>query len=675
MRSNRGCGRASRYGYDTLTIFRPKLYQVLLCRIPAYKILFSKRVTSTVQSSEGIKVYCEDGSTFNGDILVAADGGASPIRKAMYTEIKKRTKKVFHPQDYALPKLDQRCIVGVTEPLSVKQYPILASKECEMLLVMPKDNNCMVWWVPMEGRRFGWGITSPLPTAVPHANDKNKKHESKSSQHHHQQQHLRETTPDITSSSFDTPHSPSSTHGGSGGLGHRQFSSLSGTSYSPPSSTSSSSIHNGYTSHNTSGYNGGGSDNGMPTNSSITSANDLKRRQSSGRLSKISSSSSNNSTSHQTNTFQKYPPVLVHANSTILTPPLELKDLPNDLTWTGLDPKYGIDESIREQPSPFGGTFGDILDATSRKMISMAVVEEKFYHTWHFGRTLLLGDGRTLTTITLILSLCALLPSSGHATTQAVLDSISLASLLYDLPSNSATDIEALFRVQFERRGPSAKAAVTASRQQDQLLFNRKLTGKFIRKMASNWVSERIQMKLGDRVFDARPILPFLKHVPARGTAKNTDKTDVPLTKDKRFEIARRKSVSSGYLTTGSGSGSGFGSGNGGGDRRGSFEYGGYSGSNDTSNNNKGNTGANSNGNGNGRSLDMTFETPSYPYSTSMPSVILPGGVMHPIMPMTRPMSSKTDIEGTLIPMLSRPPEKNQYQQESVGSGHWGLYQ
>ncbi|KAF9912286.1 hypothetical protein EC991_000178 [Linnemannia zychae] len=633
-----------RYGYSTLTIFRPKLYQVLLSRIPAYKILFSKRVTSTVQSSEGIKVQCEDGATFSGDILVGADGGASPIRKAMYNEIKKRTKKLFHPQDYALPKLDQRCIVGVTEPLSVKQYPILASKECEMMLVMPKDSNCMVWWVPMEGKRFGWGITSPMPSAGHHSNIKKRKEESKSTQ--------QETTSDTvtTSSSLDIPHSPSSIHGN--GVSHRQFSSLSGTSYSPPSSTSSLSIHGGYSGHHTSnniqsGYSAGGSDNGMSTSSYIASspsasaviaaqqASSLKKRQSFGRLSKMSSSSSQS-------TFQKYPPVLVHAasygssGSTILSlPTLELKDLPNDATWSSLDLKYDIDESIREQTSPFGGTFGDILDATSRKMISMAVVEEKFYHTWHFGRTILIGD-----------SCHKLLPSSGHAATQAILDSISLASLLYDLPSNSATDIEALFRIQFERRGPGAKAAVTASQQQEQLLFNR---------MASNWVSEKIKIQMGDRLFDARPLLPFLKQVPTRGYAKNTDKTSVPLIKDKRFELARRKSVSSGYLT-----GGGTGSRSRGGSRRGSFDYG-YNGSGNS-------------GDGNERSLNMTFETPSYPYSTSMPSVILPGGAMHPSLPMTRPMSSMMDIEGTLIPMLSRPPEKKSFQQEPA-AGHWGLYQ
>ncbi|KAF8949366.1 hypothetical protein BGZ47_005589 [Haplosporangium gracile] len=639
-----------RYGYDTLTIFRPKLYNVLLSRIPAYKILFAKRVTSTVQSSEGIKVQCEDGSTYNGDILVAADGGASPIRKAMYTEIKKQTKKGVHPQDYALPILDQRCIVGVTEPLSVKQYPILASKSCELMLVMPRDTNCMVWWVPMEGRRFGWGVTSPMPSTIHPSNTKKKKEESKSNG----QNHLRETTTDTTTSSvFDMPHSPSSTHGAGEEGAHRQFSNLSGTSYSPPSSNSSSSIHGGYSSNIQSYSNGGGgSDNGVSSNSNITTSTannvnlnlNLKKRQSFGRLSKISSSSSSNGS--QTN-FQKYPPVLVSANSHIFRLPLELKDLPNDRTWSSLDTQYGIDESIREQASPFGGTFGDIIDMTSRKMVTMCVVEEKFYHTWHFGRTILLGD-----------SCHKLLPSSGHGATQAVLDSISLASLLYDLPSNSATDIEALFRIQFERRGPPAKAAVTASQQQDQLLFNRNLSGKFIRKMASNFVSEKIKIKLGDRLFDARPVLPFLKQVPTRGQAKNTDKTDVLLTQDKRFELARRKSVSSGYLTSGSGSGSASGS------RRGSFDCG-SSGDRDRSK-----------ASGNGKSLDMTFEMPSYPYSTSMSSVILPGGTMLSSLPMTRPMSSMMDIEGTLIPMLSRPPEKHPYKhQQESNPGHWNLYQ
>ncbi|KAF9929871.1 hypothetical protein FBU30_001120 [Linnemannia zychae] len=614
-----------RYGYDTLTIFRPKLYSVLLSRIPAYKILFDKRVSSTVQGTEGIKVQCEDGSTYNGDILVAADGGASPIRKAMYKEIKKRTKKGFNQQDYALPKSDQRCIVGVTEPISVKQYPILESKACELILVMPKDNNCMIWFIPMEGRRFGWGVTSPMPSKGYRNNATKEKQESKSNR-----QQQREATSNIKSS-FDMPNS-SSAYESQDESRCRQFSNLSGTSYSPPSSNSSSSVHEYNSNPNLNSVqsysNGPESDNGSSTK-------DLKKRQSSSRLSKMSSSSS----SGLKGAFQKYPAVLVEANSNITMPPLGPLDLPNNPVWAPLDTRFEIDDAIRGQASPFGGTFGDIFDMTSRKMITMAVLEEKFYHTWHFGRTILLGD-------------C-------HGTTQAILDAISLATLLYDLPSNSATDIEALFRVQFERRGPGAKAAVWAAQQQDQLLFNRRLSGKFIRKMANNWVSDMIKVKMGDRLFDARPFLPFLKQVPTRGFVKNTDKTDVPLTLDKRFEVARRKSISSGYLSGPSSPSN---------SRRGSIEYTG---------NNSGNVGGGSHGGiGEGKSLTMTFEAPSYPYSTSLPSIILPGGTMLPNMPMTRPMSSMMDIEGTLIPMLSRPSEKQsrQPQQESTG-GQWHLYQ
>lgn len=133
-----------RYGYNMLTIARPKLYSILLSRIPAYKILFNKRVVFASQTHEGVKVRCEDGSTISGDILVAADGGASPIRTAMYEEIRKRCKKVPHPSDYSIPKLDQRVTVGVTEPLSTKQFPILDSKNCELILMMPKESNCMV---------------------------------------------------------------------------------------------------------------------------------------------------------------------------------------------------------------------------------------------------------------------------------------------------------------------------------------------------------------------------------------------------------------------------------------------------------------------------------------------------------------------------------------------------
>ncbi|KAF9201844.1 hypothetical protein BGZ49_007950 [Haplosporangium sp. Z 27] len=496
-----------RYGYATLSIVRPKLHDILLARIPAYKLLFHKRVVSMAQSAEGVKVRCEDGSAYNGDIIVAADGGASPIRTAMYEEMKNQTKKVLHPTDYAPSKSDQRCIAGVTEPLSVKQYPILASESCEVVMLMPKDSNCMIWFAPVgQERRFGWGISSPLPPMPDGSLSSNGKKSSRGS----------------LESAYSFPGSPSIKTSGN-------YSAMSNTSHTPPSPSSASSNAVMYSDS----HGNGGGHNLSNISTSHLSFNSLKKRHSTSRLSKRSSSSDGSS-----KTFQQYPTVLqTNESSTI-----DLADLPYDRVWGKLDEKYTIEDSLREQATPFGGTLGDLIDATSRKMISTAVVEEKFYHTWHFGRTILMGDA------------ChKFMPSSGHGTTQGLLDAICLASLLAELPSNSITDVDAIFRVQYERRGPAAKAAVISSKKQDQLLFSRKISGKIVRKVASSWLSDWLMIKMGDRIFEARPSLPFLKTVPDRGSLKNKDNT-VPLLKDKRFEVARRKSIASGYLIGGTGS-------------------------------------------------------------------------------------------------------------------------
>ncbi|KAF9117196.1 hypothetical protein BGX27_000045 [Mortierella sp. AM989] len=573
-----------RYGYDTLTIVRPKLHDILLSRIPAYKILFGMRVVSMAQNSEGVKVRCEDGSICSGDIIVAADGGASPIRKAIYGEIKTRSKKLPHPADYAQPKLDQRCIAGVSEILSVKQYPILGSKNCELTMLMPKDTNCMIWIAPVAAeRRFSWGITSPLPSLAAEASSSDG---TKSGN----------TTRDSLESGYSTPAT-------------RTFSAMSNTSYSPPSPTSS--LPNPAAYNEARDYMSSMNSSNQSSISNYQPSNAVKKRQSTGRLSKHSSSSGGSQKA-----FQQYPTVLQLYESNTL----DLKELPNDRVWGKLDEKFTIEDSIREQPTPFGCTLGDIIEVTSKKMISTVVVEEKFYHIWHLGRTVLMGDA------------ChKLLPSSGHGATQGILDAISLASLLAELPSNSLNDIDALFRVQYERRGPSAKAAVISSQQQDQLLFNRKLSGKIIRKMASSWLTGWMIVKMGDRIFETRPMLPFLKSIPDRGTHKNRDNT-IPLMKDKRFEMARRKSIASGYLIGGTGS----------------FKLGGKD-------------------DEEAKVMEMEFDISSF--SSSTPEFLTPPV---PSLPMNRPMSPMMDIEGTLIPMSSRPGEKYP-EMISARNSHWHL--
>ncbi|KAG0243187.1 hypothetical protein BG011_003186, partial [Mortierella polycephala] len=43
-------------------------------------------------------------------------------------------------------------------------------------------------------------------------------------------------------------------------------------------------------------------------------------------------------------------------------------------------------------PCPYGGTMGELIDATPKDLISKVFVEEKMFDTWFHGRTVLLGD-------------------------------------------------------------------------------------------------------------------------------------------------------------------------------------------------------------------------------------------------------------------------------------------
>lgn len=49
---------------------------------------------------------------------------------------------------------------------------------------------------------------------------------------------------------------------------------------------------------------------------------------------------------------------------------------------------------FQDLPIPWGGTMGDIFEATPKQLISKVFLEEKMFKTWYHGRTVLLGDGK-----------------------------------------------------------------------------------------------------------------------------------------------------------------------------------------------------------------------------------------------------------------------------------------
>ncbi|KAF9151514.1 hypothetical protein BGX20_005390, partial [Mortierella sp. AD010] len=68
-------------GYDVLTIARPKLYDVILRKVPAHKISMGKKVLRTKEHDNKVIVYCSDNTEYEGRILVGADGAYSAVRQ------------------------------------------------------------------------------------------------------------------------------------------------------------------------------------------------------------------------------------------------------------------------------------------------------------------------------------------------------------------------------------------------------------------------------------------------------------------------------------------------------------------------------------------------------------------------------------------------------------------
>ncbi|KAF9926265.1 hypothetical protein FBU30_004125 [Linnemannia zychae] len=148
------------YGDYTQVIARYDLIRILMSRIPPYKILYNKRVLSTKHEDDEVIINCHDNTSYAGTILVGADGAYSSVRQNMYKEL---SAKGLLPKVDAKPLgYDYDCLVGVTNPLDPKKYPILEEEYCEFQIVLGKNIPFSWWFIPLSGNRCGWLVTEDV---------------------------------------------------------------------------------------------------------------------------------------------------------------------------------------------------------------------------------------------------------------------------------------------------------------------------------------------------------------------------------------------------------------------------------------------------------------------------------------------------------------------------------
>ncbi|KAF9964366.1 hypothetical protein BGZ70_006568 [Mortierella alpina] len=145
------------YSYYGMVLSRPDLHAILMSHVPAEKILTGKRIVDTTQDDTGVSCYCADLSIYHADILVGADGAYSAVRQSLYRSL--RAHGNLPRQDFSPIKLDQVVVVGITEPLSPLEYPLLKEDVCQFRIVLGgRDRPYTMWMVPLSNNRIGWSI-------------------------------------------------------------------------------------------------------------------------------------------------------------------------------------------------------------------------------------------------------------------------------------------------------------------------------------------------------------------------------------------------------------------------------------------------------------------------------------------------------------------------------------
>ncbi|KAF9124920.1 hypothetical protein BGW39_007797 [Mortierella sp. 14UC] len=124
-------------GYGFYVVSRPMLYDLILKLVPTHKVLFGKKVVNISETDTKVTIRTSDSTTYEGDILVGADGAHSTVRQHMYRELKAKG---------TLPRPDQEdlpfsctCLVGQTKVLDPEMYPLLKEPVCQFLSVMSDD--------------------------------------------------------------------------------------------------------------------------------------------------------------------------------------------------------------------------------------------------------------------------------------------------------------------------------------------------------------------------------------------------------------------------------------------------------------------------------------------------------------------------------------------------------
>ncbi|KAG0070909.1 hypothetical protein BGZ89_012060 [Linnemannia elongata] len=180
-------------GYDSLVATRSDILQLLVSQIPPHKIHFSKRIVSFTANKDEVVLRCADDTTYQGEVLIGADGAFSKIRELLYKQVAK--KGILPRQDAVAVAADVAAatvaiaaallddggaetataeaegealkgghihLVGVTRALDVEKFGVLLEEDsrCETVVGNTLPHSWSYFTVP--GNRICWSVNMEI---------------------------------------------------------------------------------------------------------------------------------------------------------------------------------------------------------------------------------------------------------------------------------------------------------------------------------------------------------------------------------------------------------------------------------------------------------------------------------------------------------------------------------
>jgi 2-polyprenyl-6-methoxyphenol hydroxylase-like FAD-dependent oxidoreductase len=111
------------------------------------KILTSKRISRVEQSAHGVTVYCDDGTTFDGDLIAGADGVYSTVRQEMWRAADREEPGLIPEKEKKHMKAEYQVLYGIstaTKGLPKGNYDVTYMKDQSSMFIVDKDD--IVYW-------------------------------------------------------------------------------------------------------------------------------------------------------------------------------------------------------------------------------------------------------------------------------------------------------------------------------------------------------------------------------------------------------------------------------------------------------------------------------------------------------------------------------------------------